>query len=180
LLPRDPQGCLIRKVFVQQKAMQLRPQPQGHVTSGTLVRCDVFSKKGQYHLVPVYKHQLIERTPPMRAIIAGKLDDKGWTVIDSTFHFEFSLWTNSRFELTYTKGKKIEGCYRGVNRNTAVIAYFRPDHYGEENDENGKSLCPPVSCKTGVASFQKLNVDRLGRRFLVKGEKRTWRGAVCI
>jgi CRISPR-associated endonuclease Csn1 len=179
LLPRDPQGCLIRKVFVKE-TKSLREQPQGHVTSGTIVRCDVFSKKGQFHLVPIYKHQIIEKAPPMRAIIAAKLDDNDWTLIDSTFRFEFSLWTNSRFEITYTKGKKVEGCYRGVSRNTAVIAYFPPDRFGEDKDENGKILNPPVSCKTGVASFRKLNVDRLGRKFLVKGEKRTWRGVVCI
>ena len=178
--PRDPQECVIRKVFVRQRNIRLRSQPQGHVTGGTLIRCDVFSKTGKYHLVPVYKHQLLERKPPFRAIVAGKLDEKDWTLIDSTFRFEFSLWTNSRFELIYNKGRKIEGCYRGVSRNTAVIAYFRPDCFGEEKDENGKDLCPPVSCKTGVASFQKLNVDRLGRKFLVKGEKRTWRGGVCI
>jgi len=179
LLPRDPQGCPIRKVFVQQKAMQLRPQPQGHVTSGTLVRCDVFSKKGKFHLVPVYKHQLMERTPPVFAIAALKPEDK-WTPIDSTFRFEFSLWKNSRFEISFNDGVSIDGCYSSLNRNTGRIAYSLPDNSEGEKDENGKDIDYGFSTKVGVISFRKVSVDRLGRRFPVKGEKRTWRGAVCI
>jgi CRISPR/Cas system Type II protein with McrA/HNH and RuvC-like nuclease domain len=101
----------VSKAAISRPSTGALPHPQGHVASGTLVRCDVFSKKGKFHLVPIYKHQLMERTPPMRAIVAGKLDEKDWTPIDSTFRFEFSLWTNSRFELTYVTGKKVEGCH---------------------------------------------------------------------
>lgn len=179
LLPRDPQGCQIRKVFVQQKAMQLRRQPQGHVTSGTLVRCDVFSKKGQYHLVPIYKHQLIAQLPPMRAIAALKTEDK-WTMIDSTFRFEFSLWKNSRFEIAFKTGESVDGCYSSLNRNTGRITFSLPDNSAGEKDKNGKDIDFGFSTKVGVTSFRKISVDRLGRKFPVKGEKRTWRGAVCI
>ncbi len=179
LLPRDPQGCLIRKVFVQQKSMQLRQQPQGHVTSGTLVRCDVFSKKGKFHLVPIYKHQLMERTPPLLAIAALKTEDQ-WTPIDSTFRFEFSLWKNSRFEIAFKDGESIDGCYSSLNRNTGRITYSLPDNSEGEKDAAGKDIDYGFSTKIGVTSFRKISVDRLGRKFLVKGEKRTWRGVVCI
>lgn len=176
-LPRDPQGCLIRKVFTKQRAIQLRPQPQGHVTSGTMVRCDVFSKKGQFHIVPIYKHQLIERTPPNRAIMAAKPESQ-WTVIDSTFRFEFSLWKNSRFEIKFSDGEVNGGYYNGVNRNNGRIAYSLPDDGNAEKDYSGKDLV--FSTKSGVTSFRKISVDRLGRQFFVKSEKRTWRGAVFI
>lgn len=176
-LPRDPQGCVIRKVFSKQRAIQLRPQPQGHVTSGTMVRCDVFSKKGQFHLVPIYKHHLIERTPPMRAIMAAKPESE-WTMIDSTFRFEFSLWKNSRFEIKFTDGEINAGYYNGLNRNNGRIDYSLPDDGNAEKDPAGKDLV--FSTKSGVLSFRKISVDRLGRIFLVKSEKRTWRGVVCI
>ena len=177
--PRDPQGCIIRKVFVRQKSMRLRPQPQGHVTGGTLIRCDVFSKKGRFHLVPVYKHQLIERRPPNHAIVALKPEDK-WDVLDSTFRFEFSLWKNSRFEIEFKDNEKIEGCYSSLNRNTGRIAYHPPDNSNGGKDANGKEIDYGFSTKIGVVSFRKISVDRLGRRFPVKKEKRTWRGEVCI
>jgi CRISPR-associated endonuclease Csn1 len=177
--PRDPQGCVIRKVFVRQKSMRLRPQPQGHVTGGTLVRCDVFSKKGRFYLVPVYKHQLIERHPPNRAIAALKPEEK-WDVLDSTFQFEFSLWRNSRFEILFKDDEAIDGCYSYVNRNTGRITFYPPDNTNGEKDANGKDIDHGFSTKIGVLSFRKISVDRLGRRFPVKKEKRTWRGAVCI
>ena len=176
-LPRDPQGCVIRKVFSKQRSIQLRPQQQGHVTSGTMVRCDVFSKKGQFHLVPIYNYQLVERTPPMRAIMAAKSENQ-WTLIDETFRFEFSLWKNSYLEIKFSDGDLNEGYYCGLNRNNGRIAYALANDGGADKDPSGKDLV--FSTKSGVASFRKISVDRLGRMFPVKSEKRTWRGAVCI
>jgi hypothetical protein len=48
-----------------------------------------------------------------------------------------------------------------------------PDDYGADEKQS-------VSPKSTVVDFQKLNVDRLGRVFAVKKEKRVWRGVVCI
>lgn len=178
-LPRDPQGCLIRKVFVKQKNIQLRRQRQGHVTSGTIVRVDVFSRKGKYHLVPVYAHQLAGRTPPMHAIVAHKPESE-WTLVDESFRFEFSLWKNSRFEIRFKTGRVIEGDYSGVNRSDGGITYNPPDDASTRKSGDGRPVNYKFATKTGVVSFRKISVDRLGRAFPVKGEKRTWRGAVCI
>jgi hypothetical protein len=90
------------------------------------------------------------------------------------------LWKNSRFEITFNDGVSIDGCYSSLNRNTGRITYSLPDNSEGEKDESGKEIDYGFSTKVGVASFRKISVDRLGRKFLVKGEKRTWRGAVCI
>lgn len=173
-LPRDPQGCLIRKVFVAQpRVKNVRRQKQGHVTSGTLVRCDVFSKAGKYYLVPVYNYQLNSATPPMRAIVAAR-DEAEWTQMDNSYQFEFSLWKNSRFEFVDKKTQiKYSGCYSSLNRNTGVIEFNLPDDFGDNQKQT-------VSPKSTIIEFRKLNVDRLGRVFTVKKEKRVWRGVVCI
>jgi CRISPR-associated endonuclease Csn1 len=173
-LPRDTQGCLIRKVFVaQSRVKNVRKQKQGHVTSGTLVRCDVFSKAGKYFLVPIYNYQLSSATPPMRAVVAAKEEDE-WAVMDDGYHFEFSLWKNSRFQFLEKKTKAtFSGCYSSINRNTGVIEFKLPDDYGNKDKET-------VSPKSTISDFRKLNVDRLGRVFVVKKEKRVWRGVVCI
>jgi CRISPR-associated endonuclease Csn1 len=173
-LPRDPQGCLIRKVFVAQpRVKNVRKQNQGHVTSGTLVRCDVFSKAGKYYLVPIYNYQLASATPPMRAITAAK-DEDDWQLMDATFQFEFSLWKNSRFEFVDKTTQSVFcGCYAGVNRANGKIEFKLPDDFGVKENHG-------VSPKSTVTNFRKLNVDRLGRVFMVKNEKRVWRGVVCI
>lgn len=173
-LPRDPQGCIIRKVFVAQpRVKNVRKQRQGHVTSGTLVRCDVFSKAGKYFLVPIYNYQLNSTTPPMRAIKNGKSEDE-WDIIDESYVFEFSLWKNSRFMATPKSANECKiGCYRGVDRDSARIEYNLPDDFGATEVYR-------IAPKTGLKSFTKLNVDRLGRVFKVKKEKRVWRGVVCM
>lgn len=173
-LPRDPQGCLIRKVFVAQpRVKNVRKQNQGHVTSGTLVRCDVFSKDGKYYLVPVYNYQLNSATPPMRAIKKGKPEEE-WDIIDGSFNFHFSLWKNSRFVAKVKNtGEDKQGCYCSVDRAEARIEYNLPDDFGADQVYR-------LSPKTGLLSFKKLSVDRLGRVFEVKKEKRVWRGVVCI
>jgi CRISPR-associated endonuclease Csn1 len=173
-LPRDPQGCLIRKVFVaQSRVKNVRKQNQGHVTSGTLVRCDVFSKAGKYYLVPIYNYQLASATPPMRAIVAIK-DEDDWVIMDESYQFEFSLWKNSRFQFVEKKSKStFIGCYSGVNRSTGLVEFNLPDDFGDKEKRG-------VSPKSTITNFRKLNVDRLGRVFMVKNEKRVWRGVVCI
>jgi len=173
-LPRDPQGCLIYKVSVRQdKIKNLRKQNQGHVVSGTMVRCDVFSKKGKFYLVPVYNYQLASKTPPMRAIVAAK-EEENWTLMDGTFQFEFSLWKNSRFVCVDKKTQeRIEGCYCGLDRSTGSMTYNLPDDFGDKQLNR-------ISTKTGLSVFQKVTADRLGRVFPVKHEKRIWHGEVCI
>jgi CRISPR-associated endonuclease Csn1 len=175
-LPKDTFGCEIRKVFVRSnKDASLRKLPQGYVNNGNMVRCDVFSKKGKYFLVPVYSHQLANDKPPMKAIVAAK-PETSWDVIDDSFAFEFSLWKNSRFVARKTptarkpSSEAIRGIYASVNRNTAKIDFRDPD--------DAEAL-DGISVKQGVVSFQKFHVDRLGRLHLIKREKRTWRGGVC-
>ena len=174
-IPVDPQGCQIRKVFVRSAKASLRKIPQGYVTNGDLVRCDVFSKAGKYYLVPVYAYHLAYVEPPMRAIVADK-EESAWDLIDDSYGFEFSLWKNSRFRVEKKakrgadSGEFIEGNYLSIDRNTARISYADP----EDSQTQDRA-----SVKQGCTSFIKYHVDRLGRMHQVKREVRTWRGGVC-
>lgn len=181
LLPRDPQGTVIRKVTVRQGKKSGRKYPQGYVAGGDQVRLDVFSKttKGQkreYHLVPVYSYHLIQSEPPSRAIVANVSEDR-WNQIDESFEFEFSLWPNSRFVVRKNNGEEVTGAYCGVHRGNGRIEYSNPDDKTENpSPAKGGRKTPGVAVKTGVILFQKLAVDRLGRVNVVDSEKRTWRG----
>jgi CRISPR/Cas system Type II protein with McrA/HNH and RuvC-like nuclease domain len=176
-LPRDPQGTLIRKVTVALGSKSGRKYPQGFVSGGNQVRVDIFSKTNRrdgliYYIVPVYSHHLIQDAAPSKAITRGK-DEAHWDEVDASFHFEFSLWPNSRFRVvkprnaTKPEGEDIVGLYSGVDRNTMAISFADPED---------SRVSDRVSVKTGTEKFQKLYVDRLGRETVVKSEKRTWRG----
>lgn len=178
-LPRDPQGAIIRKLTIKQGKKSGRHYPQGFVTGGDQIRVDVFSKpnrKGDkvFYLVPIYSYHLIQRNPPMRAIVAAK-DESEWVEMDKSYEFQFSLWPNSRLELKKKPTPKkpeaqhTEGLYSGVDRNTGSFVATAPD-----DSQNQTQL----TAKTGTLLFRKLETDRLGRVFPVKSEKRTWRGKI--
>jgi len=176
-LPRDPQGAVIRKITMRQGKKSGRHYPQGFVTGGDQVRLDVFSittARGtkNYALVPVYAYHLADAHPPDRAIVANKAEED-WDVVDNTYRFEFSLWQNSRVEINKKSsakkpdGEYFVGLYKGVNRNTGAFQLANPDD-GEEQQQ--------LTAKTGTLLFRKIETDRLGREYIVKNEKRTWRG----
>lgn len=177
LLPRDPQGGIIRKLTFNQGKKSGRHFPQGYVTGGDQVRIDIFAKTNArgikaYFLVPIYAYHIIQENPPNRAIVANK-DEHEWNQIDDTFTFEFSLWPNSRFEIKKKPstqkpaGEHIIGLYIGINRNTGAFMFADP---------NDKQTHAQLTAKTGTLLFRKIETDRLGREFIVKSEKRNWRG----
>ena len=176
-LPRDPQGAVIRKVTLIQGKKSGRHYPQGYVTGGDQVRLDVFSRTNNrgaknYYLVPVYAYHLADRNAPMKAIVANKDEDQ-WDLIDDSFLFEFCLWQNSRVEIkkkaTAKKpnGENYVGLYKGVDRATGSFQLANPDD---------SQLQLQFTAKTGTLLFRKIETDRLGREFIVKNGKRTWRG----
>lgn len=176
-LPRDPQGGIIRKLTISQGKKSGRSYPQGFVTGGDQIRIDIFSKvnkRGEtnYFLVPVYAYHLSNDFPPQNAIVANK-DEAEWELIDESHTFEFSLWSNSRFELKKkpsTKkpvGEHVIGLYSGTNRNTGAFMYRNPD----DVEYSGQ-----LTAKSGSLLFRKIETDRLGREFIIRKEKRTWRG----
>ena len=136
-----------------------------------------FSKTGNsgvksYALVPIYAYHLADLQPPNRAIVANKDEDQ-WDVVDNAYQFEFSLWQNSRVEIKKKpsakkpSGENFVGLYKGINRNTGAFQLANPED-GEDHHQ--------FSAKTGTLLFRKIETDRLGREFIVKNEKRTWRG----
>lgn len=173
--PTNPAGKPILKIFIEERSNSLRKIPRGWVTNGDMIRCDVFSKKGKYSLIPVYSHHLVHDRPPMRYIKANKPESE-WAEVDDTFQFEFSLWRNSRFRVTEkprrnsTEGNRIEGNYTSLHRGTGLVSYNLPDDHGADT----LGVSPVTSLK-----FEKLYVDRLGRVYPIPKEKRTWRGKVC-
>ncbi len=173
--PLSPKGDVIRKVRIETKDKVAVELNGGTVDRGDMARVDVFrrkNKKGvwEFHVVPIYPHQIVSlEFPPNRAVIAYKAEND-WTSIDGNFEFTWSLNPMSYLELVKSNGELIEGYYRSMDRTTGAINLSPM----ATNSETIRS----IGVKT-LSSFRKFAIDRVGRKFEVPREVRTWRGEAC-
>lgn len=176
-LPRSPKGDIIRKVRVETKDKVAVELSGGTVDRGDMARVDVFRKKNkkgkwEFYVVPIYPHQIATmEEPPNRAVIAYKADNE-WTLIDSTFEFLWSLTAMSFVEIVKANGEVIDGYFRGLHRGTGAANVSKHSTLEKDGANNG------IGIKT-LSSLRKFTIDRLGRKFEVSREVRTWRGKAC-
>ncbi len=176
--PRSPNGDIIRRVRMATDKKVAIEINGGAVDRGDMARVDVFRKlsrngKPNYFFVPIYPHQVADSinwpTPPNKAIFQAK-DEEDWIEINSEYEFLFSLNLHAFVELTKSNGEIVDGYFKGIDRATGNIALA--SHINLLDLQRG------IGPKTSL-SFRKFMVDRLGRKFEVKRELRTWRGKVC-
>ena len=150
----------------------------GAADRGEMARVDVFRKLNRrgafdYFLVPIYPHQIFNKAawpaPPNRAVSAN-MEEKLWPEMGSEHEFCWSLYPLSLIELTKPNGDVILGYMRSMSRSTGAFA-VSPHHSLQEMQQGigGRTL----------ANFKKYSVDRLGRRFEIERETRTWHGVAC-
>ncbi|MBB6252906.1 type II CRISPR RNA-guided endonuclease Cas9 [Nitrospirillum iridis] len=178
--PRSPKGDMLGKVRLRTKKNVDVPVRGGAADRGEIARLDVFRKLNrrdawEYYLVPVYPHQIFgpegDAGPPMRAILANK-DEGVWPIMDPAAGYEF-LWSLNPFswvEIEKADGTFIDGYYRSVDRSVAAIAV--------SPHQSKLAMTRGIGVKS-LTTFRKFAVDRLGRRFEVTREVRTWRGGAC-
>jgi CRISPR-associated endonuclease Csn1 len=176
--PLSPKGDPIRKVSVATNKKVDVLIRDGAADRGEMVRVDVFRKKNrkgayEYFLVPIYPHQVVDKehwpTPPNRAVSAFK-EENEWVDLTSDYDFAFSLYQFSFVELEKSDGTFIDGYFRGMHRGTGNINVGA--HHSKDAVIEGIG---PRRLKF----FKKFTVDRLGRRFEIQREIRTWRGVAC-
>jgi CRISPR-associated endonuclease Csn1 len=170
--PRSPKGDAIRKVRVATKDNVAVKINGGTADRGDMARVDVFRKKNtkgkwEFYVIPIYPHQIATmEEPPNQAVVAYKSESE-WPVMDGSYEFMWTLNPMNYTELIKSNGEVIEGYFRGLDRATGAIGV------SPHNDNN--SVTKGIGART-LSSFKKFSVDRLGRRFEVKREQRTWRG----
>lgn len=131
-------------------------------SNGEMVRTDVFCKGGKYYLVPVYTWQIARGIIPDRVIQVRKTEDK-WPTLDDSYAFCFSLIKDSYVRTEKKDGSVREGYFLSTDRSVATISLALP------HDRDARPI------RIGVQSlkiFYKFRVDRLGRLYKVKKEKR--------
>ncbi len=176
--PLSPKGDPIAKVRLKTNKKVDVLIRDGAADRGEMVRVDVFRKKNkkdawEYFLVPIYPHQVADikqwPLPPHRAVQAYKAEDE-WPEMTSEYEFIWSLYPLSYVELEKSDGTFVDGYFRGLDRTTGAV--------GLSAHQSREALHRGIGAKT-LKSFSKINVDRLGRRYGIPREKRTWHGAVC-
>lgn len=160
-----PTGPLVQTVKLLRDKQTGIPIRGGVAKNDSMLRVDVFTKAGKFHLVPVYVHHRVTGLPN-RAIVALK-DENEWTLIDESFAFLFSVYPNDLIRIKLKKESFI-GYYSGTDRSTGAMNLWAQDR-SSSIGVNG--LIRGIGVKTALA-VEKLNVDVLGRIYPAPPEVR--------
>lgn len=172
--PVSPQGQPIRRVRlwldgrnrVSREGLAVRG---GIARFGQIVRVDVFRRGQNYVLVPINVVDIATRRFPPTLALRARKPRKDWSEVTDTDEFLFSIHRGSLIRITLKNGKALEGFFRWCEPSTLRIVLsdiLRP----------GDQL---AASPTHALSVEKFFVDRLGRRFPIVREKRTWRGKIA-
>ncbi|MFV0680956.1 type II CRISPR RNA-guided endonuclease Cas9 [Ottowia sp.] len=161
----QPSGPIVRSVRLERDKMSGIPIRGGIAKNDTMLRVDVFTKAGKFHLVPVYVHHRVTGLPN-RAIVAFK-DENEWTLIDDSFAFLFSVYPNDLVRVALKK-ETLHGYYSGTDRSTAAINIWSHDR---SVSIGMKGLIRGIGVKTAL-SLEKFNVDVLGHVYPAPPEPR--------
>jgi CRISPR-associated endonuclease Csn1 len=160
-----PTGPIVRTVTMVIDKLSGIPVRGGIAKNDTMLRVDVFSKAGRFHLVPVYVHHKVAGLPN-RAIVAHK-DEEEWTLIDESFDWCFSLYPNDLVRITQKK-ESFFGYYASTHRGTGAISIWAHDR----NRSVGKEgFIEGIGVKTAL-KLEKFEVDILGNIYPARPEPR--------
>jgi len=162
----EPTGPIVRTITLVIDKLSGVPVRNGIAKNDTMLRVDVFTKAGKFHLVPVYVHHRATGLPN-RAVVAFK-DEHEWTLIDDSFAWCFSLYPNDLVRVVQKGKDAIVGYYGSCHRGTGNINMWSHDR----NNAAGKSgAIDGLGVKT-AASLEKFHVDVLGNIFPAQPEPR--------
>ncbi len=181
----NPTGPIVRTVTKVIDKLSGIPVRGGIAKNDAMLRVDIFTKGGKFHLVPVYVHHRVTGLPN-RAIVAFK-DEEEWTLIDDSFEWCFSLYQNDLLQVTQKTGETILGYYRGCHSGTGALNIALHDRfafgdkttslaYSKKNPDkaipNDKlGLIESIGVKM-AEKLEKFHVDVLGSIYPAPPEKR--------
>lgn len=162
----QPTGPVVRSIKLVRGKQTGIPIRGGLAKNDSMLRVDIFTKAGKFHLVPVYVHHRVTGLPN-RAIVAFKDEDE-WTLIDESFAFLFSVYPNDYVKVTLKKEQQ-SGYYSGADRSTGAMNLWAHDRAASVGKDG---LIRGIGVKTAL-SVEKFNVDVLGRIYLAPPETRS-------
>ena len=170
-LPRKPTndgkpGPIVRTVTLEIDKLSGIPIRGGVAKNDSMLRVDVFTKAGKFHLVPVYVHHRVAGLPN-RAVVAFR-DEADWTLIDDSFAFFFSLHANDFVQVSQRAKNPISGYYSSCHRGTGNLNLWSHDRSASVGKEG---LFEGIGVKTAL-SIEKFDIDVLGNVYPAKPEIR--------
>lgn len=181
----NPTGPVVRAVTLVIDKLSGIPVRGGIARNDTMLRVDVFTKGGKFHLVPVYVHHRVAGLPN-RAIVQKK-DVEDWTLVDESFEFLFSAYPNDLVRIEQRGKETVLGYFRSCHsgaetisvalhdrnklgqRTASLAAYEKNPDKEIPNDKLG--LIESLGVKTAL-KLEKLHVDTLGHVYPAPPEKR--------
>jgi CRISPR-associated endonuclease Csn1 len=160
-----PAGPIVRAVQVRDESFTGVAIREGAALNERMVRLDLFEKGGRFFVVPVYEHHRVSGLPN-RAVVAHK-SEREWTIIDNTFQFLFSIYSNDLLVITLKNVKHV-GYFSGCDRAGGTIKIWAPD---SSTSVGTQGLVSGIGIKTAL-SVVKLHVDVLGITHNPAAEKR--------
>ena len=160
-----PTGPIVRTVTKVIDKLSGIPVRGGIAKNDTMLRVDVFTKAGKFHLVPVYVHHRVTGLPD-RAIVAHK-DEVDWNVIEDSYDFCFSMHPNDLVKVTQ-KNLTSLGYYAGCDRGSGNISLWAHDRNQTVGTDG---LIRGIGVKTAL-KVEKFHVDALGNIYPTPPEKR--------
>ncbi len=162
----EPTGPVVRTITLVIDKLSGVPVRNGIAKNDTMLRVDVFTKAGKFHLVPVYVHHRATGLPN-RAVVAFKDEDE-WTQIDDSFAWCFSLYPNDLVRVVQKAKEPLSGYFSGCDRATGNISFWAHDR----NKATGKEgLIRGIGVKTAL-TLERFHVDVLGNIFPAQLEPR--------
>lgn len=152
----------VKKVKICEKSNLNVAVGKGVAANGDMLRIDVFHCEDGYYWVPVYVSDTVKPTLPRKASVHTKPYEQ-WKEMDDK-DFIFSLYPNDLIRFEQHNGKEEFVYFVKAGIATASITV-------ESHDRS--SDIPSLGVKT-LKSLEKWNVDVLGKRTLVKKEKRQY------
>ena len=162
----NPTGPVVRTVTKVIDKLSGIPVRGGVAKNDTMLRVDVFTKAGKFHLVPVYVHHAATAALPDRAIVAFK-DEEEWTLIDKSFKWRFSLYPNDLVRIKMKKEEAYLGYYSGCDRATGAMGLWAHDR----SSSVGKDGLMRIGVKM-AHSVEKFHIDVLGNIYPASMEPR--------
>jgi CRISPR-associated endonuclease Csn1 len=162
----NPTGPIVLSVKLIRSKQTGVPVRGGIAKNDSMLRVDVFTKAGKFHLVPVYVHHRVTGLPN-RAIVAFKDEDE-WTLIDDSFAFLFSVYPNDLVRVQQKGKQSIQGYFSSAHRGTGNINIWLHDR---STQLSKAGALEGIGVKTAL-SLEKFNVDVLGNIYPATQEVR--------
>lgn len=152
----------VKKVKIIDKSNLNVAVGKGVAANGDMLRIDVFHKEDGYYWVPIYVADTVKPTLPNKAAVHTKPYEL-WKEMDEE-DFIFSLYPNDLIRIVQSNANEAFMYYVKAGISTASITV--------ENHDRSTAI-PSLGVKT-LKVLEKWNVDVIGKRTLVKKEKRQY------